>query len=112
MSYENRLREGCGVMDCACSCYVDHGVDHGPALFSECIRKARKPHVCCECKRVIRPGEKYEDVKGLWDEGFESYKTCLGCSRLRDSICYGFYYGELDSVVWDCFGVSIIGEAE
>ena len=93
-------------MDCTCSCNDNW---EGPELVVEHYPKARKPHKCCECERTIQPGERYEYVRGLWDGEFETYKTCLGCFRLRDDICSGYIYGELAEVVWDCFGLEIGG---
>jgi hypothetical protein len=47
---------------------------------------ARKNHLCCECQRVIRHGERYHKFVGKWkydtfsDDGhFGEYKTCEAC---------------------------------
>lgn len=60
-----------------CDCY------HDPPEFCEIRkRKARKPHTCAECLRIIKPGERYEAVSGLWDGVFSSFKTCSDCVDL------------------------------
>lgn len=46
-------------MDCACL----WGFDGENDFTAEEIRTARKCHVCCECKRSIGKGEKYERSK-------------------------------------------------
>jgi len=39
-----------------------------PKAFSTKTRKARKPHICCECNHAINPGEEYQYSSGIWDE--------------------------------------------
>lgn len=77
-------------MDCLCNTSCDIYDDSGENLsfFHETFRKARKDHICCECKRVIKKGEKYEYITACWEcIGVENYKTCLGCARLRKDTC-------------------------
>jgi hypothetical protein len=50
-------------------------------------RRARKQHKCCECRRPIMPGEKYEECSGIWDGEPNRYRTCSRCERIRD--CHG-----------------------
>lgn len=59
---------------CDCSC-------ERPTFFESSMPTARKPHRCCECKRLIRAGEVYERVVGNWPtlDGFETHATCLEC---------------------------------
>lgn len=45
--------------------------------------KARKSHVCEECRNTIRAGDAYERVSGLWEGQWETFRTCLGCVSLR-----------------------------
>lgn len=67
--------------------------------------RARKQHSCCECGRTIERRETYELVKGLWDGRWETYKTCLGCTRIRDHFCSdGFIYTALAELVSECIG--------
>ncbi|BCD83641.1 hypothetical protein PSm6_00480 [Pseudomonas solani] len=48
------------------------------------IRKARKPHRCCECHGLIVPGQSYEHVAGVWDGGADRFKTCMHCVEARE----------------------------
>ena len=89
---------------CDCSCDLD-GVER-PHLWSEKMRVARVPHTCCECRREIRPGERYEHARGLYGDRWDSYATCLGCHHLRRAYCpNGWVYGELHVAVEDCIGI-------
>ena len=54
-----------------------------PDVFSQTTRRARRNHTCCECDLMIRPGERYEVIKGLWYVRWETYKTCLSCAAWR-----------------------------
>ena len=54
-----------------------------PECMIKCQRKARKDHVCCECRRVIKDGIVYEFVSGIWDHEPSSFKTCTRCVVLR-----------------------------
>ena len=53
-----------------------------PAVFEEWRPRARKPHKCCECRGVIRRGNRYRKAKGLWDGEWSEYKTHEACYRL------------------------------
>lgn len=64
-----------------------------PQAFRQITRKARKPHKCCECGRVIATGQHYEYSSGIWDSEPGSFKTCLDCARLRDN--YQSFTGEV-----------------
>lgn len=46
--------------------------------------RPRKPHKCEECRRRIRPGERYERVHGKWDGSVSTIKTCDHCVRMRE----------------------------
>ncbi len=85
-----------------CSCvYV--GNDYDPPEFHRAIiRKAIKDHVCCECKRTVRRGEKYEYVSALYDGHISNYKTCEDCLSIRDELfCEGWYYTKAKEYLWE-----------
>ena len=72
--------------------------DAGPEVFREKIVRAKKQHVCCECRKEISPGEDYEYVFGVWHGEAQSFHTCETCSDLRASLNeHGFCcnYGDL-----------------
>lgn len=55
-----------------------------PACMVEAWPKARKAHVCCECRQVIPPGDTYQRISGVWADGVPArYKTCQQCAELR-----------------------------
>lgn len=81
-----------------------------PAVYTQAMRRARSPHVCCECRMPIPAGNTYEHVDGLWDGRWEHFDTCLFCSRRRtetqaalraagecDRIPFGDLWGDLSS---------------
>jgi hypothetical protein len=45
-------------------------------------RKARREHRCCECHGVIRAGEDYNFVSGIWDGEAMDFKRCPTCAAL------------------------------
>lgn len=65
---------------------------------------ARKDYLCIECQKPIKKGDKYWYFKAVYPgQGWEKYKTCLKCKRVRDlaEAKYDFYpeegpaFGEL-----------------
>ena len=59
-------------------------------------RIARKPHRCCECGEEINPGDQYEYVRGIWGDGWFTFKTCRACAEIRqDFMSCGWTYGQL-----------------
>ena len=56
-----------------------------PAAFRAIWRRARKPHKCYECGRVIPKGAQYEYASGIWDGNANDFKTCLRCEKARDA---------------------------
>jgi hypothetical protein len=61
------------------------------------MRRAAKEHVCCECGVAIKPGERYEYMRGLWDNnGWTTFRTCAICREIRDHFaCDGYVIREL-----------------
>ena len=57
-----------------------------PSVFSDTVRKARREHKCCECRRAIKIGEQYHLSKGCWEGKWDEYKTCMDCQDLREEI--------------------------
>jgi len=68
----------------AVCCPLSGGLDgDGPSFCVEEFRRAAKAHVCCECSGDILPGSRYECVRGKWDGGMSTFKTCLTCCEIR-----------------------------
>ncbi len=59
--------------------------------------KARKEHLCAECRRAIRAGERYHTETFLdEDRGIKTHKTCEHCMVAREWLrmeCRGWVYG-------------------
>lgn len=61
---------------CDCDC-------ERPEVYREETPRARKPHRCCECRRVINPGEQYHVAFGVWNGDPRRFKWCAQCHALR-----------------------------
>lgn len=82
-------------MSPVCDCSDDTG--EMPQFHVVNLRRAQKPHNCCECGEIIAVGEQYEDVRGKWDGVFERYITCLKCVDIRSHYFpRGFIYGAMN----------------
>jgi hypothetical protein len=57
-----------------------------PAFFAVETPKAKKPHICCECKGIIKPGETYQSAHGAWEGKWGHFKTCEDCAALREEV--------------------------
>lgn len=94
----------------SCDCSIDAS-DSSPDIYNESYKVARKQHTCYECHRTIEPKEKYHSVTGLWDGAWSTFKTCLGCSRIRKRFCpHGFRFGDLAEQIEDCIGFNYVME--
>lgn len=82
-------------------CRVDYA--DGAHVSTQNVCTARKEHPCVECRRTIRPGERYERAKWLDDFGWCSVATCVQCMAAREWLvaeCGGWIYTEvLDELV-------------
>lgn len=94
----------------------DIGSGEAPKVFIETTVKARKEHVCCECGATITVGERYENVRGLWDN-WQTFKTCLFCSEVRQQATSEMLYydeGFPFEQLWECvdfdYAVGLITE--
>lgn len=92
-------------MMCDCSC--DHDYNTRPQVCRVRTRRARVPHVCCECHEEIPQGARYEEVTGLWECGWDRFCTCLPCVGIRRDYCpNGWFYGGLGDQISECLGFS------
>lgn len=64
-----------------CSCD-----DGGPDVWNETLRRARKAHVCYECRGDIAVGEHYVYISGVWEGRGESFHWCRGCNAWKDAL--------------------------
>ena len=51
----------------------------GPDCEAEEQRRARVPHLCCACHETIRPGDRYNLYRTLYDGHWSTFKHCLRC---------------------------------
>lgn len=81
--------------DTRCCPLSGHNDGHAKVYNTDVIR-ARKEHRCCECRLMIKRGQMYERVTGLWGERWDTYNTCLLCKAIRDHFnCEGFIFESL-----------------
>lgn len=78
--------------------------DESAETISETVRKARKPHLCGECREVIEPGQRYEHHVGKYDGHIFIADTCETCVKVRSTYfkC-GWYFGEIWAWMHDHF---------
>jgi hypothetical protein len=75
------------MYNCVCS-IEDEGI---PIIdYSETIKVAVQPLVCCECNSTINSGQRYEEIKAS-DEDGESWDqdTCLVCVAIWNDVFDG-----------------------
>lgn len=80
-------------------------------FYTESNLKARKKHICGECRREINKGEQYQYVFGVW-EGKPSYhKTCQHCvsaqAWLRNECGSWLFGGILEDLEDHLYGESM-----
>src|SRR5271167_2541790 len=76
--------------------------------YSEKIVTAKKDHECTECHRIIKTGEKYQYIWGVWARKTNTFKSCRHCiipqEWLRaecDGWLLGGLEGEIEEHFWD-----------
>jgi hypothetical protein len=69
-------------------CYCEWGGGEDAEFCTVSTVTARVQHKCCECRDVIRPGERYERTAGRWDGRMATFKTCDYCARLRERLAH------------------------
>ncbi len=78
-----------------CSCDYD-----APTVFRSSIVRAKKEHRCDECSALIRVGEQYQYVFGVWDGYPSSQYVCEHCRDIRTFVknnipCFCWCYGSM-----------------
>jgi hypothetical protein len=79
----------------ACDCDLEM-----PEFFYERLQRARKQHVCNECRGPIAIGANYKRLSGKWNGEFQEFKQCETCLGLIDFMnahikCFCFGLGTL-----------------
>lgn len=70
------------------------------AFYNEAYVKARKAHVCHECREAIEKGQSYHRVTGKWDGDVCTYRFCRSCWEVMGEFSDG---AKTFGVVWDTF---------
>ncbi len=79
-----------------CSCDSDE-----PLFYVVTKPRARKRHVCKECRGPILPGERYERISAMWESFPQTICTCERCYDLRVWVknnvpCLCIMHGNMD----------------
>lgn len=80
-------------------CNIDYDE---PDLYRKINVKARKDHICSECRRDIKKGENYSNVFGIWNGVNSTFKTCCYCLIAQEWLrieCNGFLHGALSEEI-------------
>ena len=84
------------VMTYDCSC------DGEPSsIYRASTPRARKRYCCGECGTPILPGDRYENVFGIWEGSPTTFRTCEPCCDLRVWVrnnvpCLCLMHGNMD----------------
>ena len=89
-------------MECSCE-YVSDG-DYAKVATSKIVT-ARKSHTCTECGEEIKAGNKYERVDGLWDDDWETFKTCWICLKIRNDYLCSWNFGSVREDIKSVLGI-------
>lgn len=99
-------------MNIECSCDYDAGYDYMWEWYRKTYRKARKPHICCECGETIPVGAVYEYAVGFCREpegkGLEDSATCATCCRIREDLAPSCPAGMLREHLSECLGFDYV----
>lgn len=87
-------------MDCSKAEITDGTL---PSFLNERMRRAKKSHICIECKSRIDAGEIYEYICGIWEGKFHQFKTCNTCRSIRETFFNLYVYGRVLSDFYDVF---------
>ncbi len=99
-------------------CMADYS-DGVSVVLHDRDQKARKPHQCSECNRIIEIGEHYNVQRCVFDGEANSYKTCEHCQVVKSWLtkeCGGYLYQgvyeDIDQHRLEGYGFGVIRLAE
>lgn len=91
-------------MECTCVAYGD-GMGDDPISGTFDVKEviAKKDYKCIECGATIKRGHRYQAAHGKWpDAGWQTYRTCQPCARIREDMSPGSAFGMLREDIWEC----------
>lgn len=82
-------------------CFCD--TDYAWYVVQEKWAIARKKHNCIECRKEIKPGEKFRNVVGqdVKRYALACYPTCELCAIIRDDLNNNYGYCILYGQLWE-----------
>jgi hypothetical protein len=87
------------------------GIDWEPSVTHEIPRKARRDHLCAECRNAILKGTSYIRCSSLTDGHWSDWAACLKCHRVDKAHAAAeramggnssYYVGQLLETVGEC----------
>jgi hypothetical protein len=89
---------------CACECDYDPN-----RIWHDRWRKARKQHVCEECRETIEVGERYHYATFLTADGdWGDYTCCAPCHRIQQDYAPCCALGMLRDTIEECLGFDYV----
>lgn len=87
-------------MNCSDVC-IDMDYDDANDFYTEAIvKKARRPHKCCECGDAICIGASYQRATGKNEGRIWTATTCLLCAEIRGAfVCGSWMFGGLREAI-------------
>lgn len=92
-------------------CMID-SAEHN-SFYNETWRRARKEHLCEECRRTIAPGENYLRIAIGTDGSASSYSHCIHCHAAASWLvkhCDGFLFGSVEDDLFEHWGEHYDGD--
>ena len=85
------------------------GYGEAPQVWWISEPKANKEHICCECGSTITIGETYHLFKAVYDYGFDQFKTCSICEKIRNR---AMKHIDIEELVFGCLYETIGSDYE
>lgn len=70
----------------ACNVCLDQDDGETCTVWKVKERTARKAHKCYECDDAIPKGARYQFISTLYEERWDTYRTCLACVEVHRAL--------------------------
>jgi hypothetical protein len=76
---------------------VDRDIDGFEGRGEICAKMvtSKREFKCCECSKIILPGEKFEMIIGEWNGIYTHSATCKICLEIRARFVCNWYMGQM-----------------